>query len=440
MTPLGAARSLILVAALGGCIVVAPPPAAGPAGQGWASYGAPPPPPPAAYAVQADAAWTQAATATVEISPQASSITPQSVSQAGTEAPVVLGGRELGMFRVGYAPSANPALDEIRKVLEREQVFDTVARELNRRIRMPRQLDIQLTDCGTINAFYDPASARIIMCWEFYGYLAQTFQGVVKDKDELGNAIVGASFFAFYHELGHALRDQLDIPMTGREEDAVDQLATLILLDDETGSVAAALAGARWFLLNAQARGKDAELPFWDEHSLDEQRFFDIACLIYGSNPTRHADLAKVIPEKRAVRCSDEHRKISSAWSKLLAPHMIPASERGPAVAAVDLAATSPTTTETTPAPPIATDDDTLDPDDVAASVSECEAVIATLFGFPDAPHLDDGRAITRATLAELGVERMWDEQIQTCEDELSPSQRRCVLAADSMADAGTCE
>lgn len=41
--------------------------------------------------------------------------------------------------------------------------------------------------------------------------------------------VTGAVFFAFLYELGHALVDQLELPVTGKEEDAVDQLAAVIL-------------------------------------------------------------------------------------------------------------------------------------------------------------------------------------------------------------------
>lgn len=53
----------------------------------------------------------------------------------------------------------------------------------------------------------------------------------------------------FYHEVGHALVDVLELPITGKEEDAVDQLSTYVLVEDADGGEVAALDGAVAFLL-----------------------------------------------------------------------------------------------------------------------------------------------------------------------------------------------
>lgn len=42
-------------------------------------------------------------------------------------------------------------------------------------------------------------------------------------KEEAVSSATGALLWIFLHETGHALADLLDLPLTGREEDAVDQ-------------------------------------------------------------------------------------------------------------------------------------------------------------------------------------------------------------------------
>ncbi len=85
--------------------------------------------------------------------------------------------------------------------------------------------------------------------------------------------------FFFYHEVGHALIHVLDLPTTGREEDAVAQLSTHILAyeaeDGDVPTLDAALAFLEW---SKEARQSNAESPYWDEHSLNEQRFFNLVC------------------------------------------------------------------------------------------------------------------------------------------------------------------
>jgi hypothetical protein len=191
---------------------------------------------------------------------------------------------------------------------------------------MPTTVNIQLVDCGTVNAFYDAENSRVIVCYEFIAYLARTFSSQFSDETQLGTAVVGATLFAFFHELGHALRDKLDLPITGKEEDAVDQLATLILMHGGDEGVGAALSGAYWFLLS-QGQG----IAFWDEHSLDQQRFYNIACMVYGSNAARYSELvtSELLPQRRAARCSAEYAQVQRAWESILRQHLKPGGSLG---------------------------------------------------------------------------------------------------------------
>ncbi len=98
--------------------------------------------------------------------------------------------------------------------------------------------------------------------------------------------------FILFHELGHGLVNLFDIPITGREEDAVDQFSALLLLETDpegmteigTGLGVYALFGAEFF--NAFALGPDelSKNVFADEHSLGQQRYYDLMCLVVGSN------------------------------------------------------------------------------------------------------------------------------------------------------------
>lgn len=370
---------------------------------GMSSWGTPPPlPPPPAYRVAGSASWSAAASAEVPRD-NATDVAPATVSTEGRPPPLVVSGKALGLLQVGYARSQYPQLDALREGLQRARLFETAAKQVNRTIAIPRPIDVQLVDCGTVNAFYDPEGVRIIVCYELFGYLAQTFQPTTRSDDELANAVAGAAFFAFFHELGHALRHQLDLPLTGREEDAVDQLATLTLLDDENRGAEMALAGARWFLLKARAAETDRTLAFWDEHSFDEQRFYDIACLIYGSDPARHADIGKEIPSARRERCAEEYRTIKASWSRLLAPHLRTDGGGGEDVVAR-----------------------TIEPDRAAPAVADCAAVLE---------HMLTVYGKTRADVIALGGEAAWNELMQTCERESTATERECLMeAADAQA------
>jgi hypothetical protein len=224
-------------------------------------------------------------------------------------------------FSVTYSASPNATHEQFRNVLATNHVFEQIAEGLNKTIRLPSAVAIQVVDCNTINAFYDPSTKRIIVCYELLDYFVDVFKPTAKDATELGNAVLGATMFSFFHEAGHGLIHLLDLPAVGREEDSVDQLATLTLIAGGDDGVGMALSGAYWFQLQAKAERKT---PFWDEHGFDGQRFYNILCLIYGSNPDKYAAFVSsgTLPADRAKRCPEEYTKINKAWEKLLQPYL----------------------------------------------------------------------------------------------------------------------
>lgn len=129
----------------------------------------------------------------------------------------------------------------------------------------------------------------------------------------------GALSFVYFHELGHAIVDLLDIPYFGRQEDVADQIATYVTLQfRDTRLTSNALVGALWFFRTKTA--VYAKAHFADEHSLNEQRQFNIVCWAFGSNPRQYVGVAKYarLPKSRAMRCPSEYQDLKHAVEKLL--------------------------------------------------------------------------------------------------------------------------
>ena len=336
-------------------------------------------------------------------------------------------GVEFKGFRINYAASENPLHEGFRKVLAENQLFEQLVGSLNKTIRLPSTVDVQLLDCGTVNAFYDPAGKRVIVCYELFPHFTQMFQPVVKSESELGSAVIGATTFAFYHEIGHGLIDVLNLPAVGREEDNADQIATLLLMAGGDAGVGLALSGAHWFGLQADA---NKETIFYDEHSFDGQRFYNILCMIYGSDPDKYAHFVKneVLPEARARRCPAEFSRIHSAWVQLLAPHMTDNAQSE--ISTPDTAMTPPTPPSPPPASQITCDQVTdraieligLEIGSQAAKLSEAEA-----------------EELKRRAVAELPA--MLEQLNASCESEnWSQAYRRCIIDAASLDAAGACK
>ncbi len=154
--------------------------------------------------------------------------------------------------------------------------------------------------------------------------------GVTPTRSEtVEDWVVGNVVFMLYHEVGHALISEFELPVLGREEDAVDQFATVLLApteeqpdEDATRNLLDAMDG--WFRSSQQTALED--LAWWDEHGPDQQRAYGIACLLYGSDPEAFGPVADEVelPEERRERCAGDFETASTSWWRVLDDHLLP--------------------------------------------------------------------------------------------------------------------
>ncbi len=144
-------------------------------------------------------------------------------------------------------------------------------------------------------------------------------------RESVVDFVIGNSLFVLLHESGHNVIGEFHIPVLGRQEDAADAFAVVSLL--KVGSPMShrvlAQAARGWFLSDARSK-KEGDTPlYYDEHGLDQQRAYQIVCLMVGSNPLEFAGLANDVklPEDRQQTCKQDWEDASTAWDTLLKPH-----------------------------------------------------------------------------------------------------------------------
>jgi hypothetical protein len=199
----------------------------------------------------------------------------------------------------------------------------------------PIDVRIKGAECGAVNAFYDPDTKSVTMCYEMVADLRALFAkpaagAAAPDPGHVNDRVIGALNGIFFHELGHGLIDLYDLPTTGREEDAVDQLSALVLIrsaehDHDYRAITSTLE--TWRKLSEESEsGPLRRGAFADDHSLSGQRYFNLMCYLYGSNHNEFLSLVaeKQLPVRRAARCEVEYDKMSRAWTRLLGPHLRP--------------------------------------------------------------------------------------------------------------------
>ncbi|HEY4201463.1 MAG TPA: DUF4344 domain-containing metallopeptidase [Devosiaceae bacterium] len=132
------------------------------------------------------------------------------------------------------------------------------------------------------------------------------------------------SLFTLYHEVTHLLIDQLNLPVLGREEDAADAMASYRMLIQHTHEADVAIADAAygWLLLDRVEGGHLRDSDFYNEHSLDKQRAFQIVCYMVGSNAKSFRKVADRfhLSSDRQDTCSYDWARLKVSIDGLLAP------------------------------------------------------------------------------------------------------------------------
>ncbi|WP_087017271.1 DUF4344 domain-containing metallopeptidase [Thaumasiovibrio subtropicus] len=197
---------------------------------------------------------------------------------------------------------------------------------VNQRYTFPFELDIILgAEDGPL---YDPELNQVWFPYWFADDIEQAFINGGYYENRLPEAIEGVMAHTFYHELGHALVENLALPVLGMEEDAVDTLATLFLIHqkNEQEGIFMALAAADAFDAEDLQTSSThiEEEAFYAAHSFDLQRFYRAICLIVGSEPENMLAILNDLDwdEEKQAECYWEYKDKSAAAETLLKPYL----------------------------------------------------------------------------------------------------------------------
>jgi hypothetical protein len=237
-------------------------------------------------------------------------------------------------IRIEYGEPKEPPHVELRDGLRQRRALEAVQAILAP-LRLPRPLTFRTASCdGEVNAWYEGESVTI--CYEYVDMIVQVVRkpgrlpGVAEET-----AFMGAFIEVSLHEAAHALFHMLKIPILGREEDAADQLAALLILSAEPERSPQMIAAIAAVHLDEAGLRNIRQLRRWrlsfgaatrqaDVHGTPAQRLYNLICLAYGADPRRFRDLRESsgMPEERKDGCEEEHRQIVHAYETLIRPHV----------------------------------------------------------------------------------------------------------------------
>lgn len=227
-------------------------------------------------------------------------------------------------FKVVYEDTTKPDLAPIAAKMKERRILEGAAEMLSA-LKLPKTLILKGTSCGEANAWYDGDTATITFCYELVRDFVKSASNSAKFNLTPEQAVIGPFLFIVLHETAHAVFAVLAVPVLGREEDAADQVAAYAATQ-LGGDFAERMLRAAAFMYDTDSARKPGEDDFADVHGLDRQRFYNVLCLAWGSDPKRYAfakELGK-LPDDRAEGCADEYHQVRYAVQTLIRKNVDP--------------------------------------------------------------------------------------------------------------------
>jgi Putative metallopeptidase len=231
-----------------------------------------------------------------------------------------------------YVAPKNPEFQQIYHLVQARVALEKVQKILSP-LLLPQNLTVKTAECGVLNAFYrrEESMPVVTICYELLQHIREALP---KETTSIGitpdDAAISQFLWFTLHEVGHATFDIFDIPIFGREEDAADNFATYILLQNRMGEGRRLIGGVAWawwaYLADYRknpVRQKRLE-AFANNHGLPEQRFYNLLCLAFGADPAQFGDLTEsgYLPRSRAQSCMNEYARVADAFHKEISPHI----------------------------------------------------------------------------------------------------------------------
>ncbi|KGY13033.1 hypothetical protein NM22_05985 [Vibrio tubiashii] len=225
---------------------------------------------------------------------------------------------------IRYLTPENSAEAKLKSEIEQSGVNQTLTELSDDLFPFNKTLTIEYgSEDGPL---YDPDKHVVQMPYQFYQEALDYFKGNKYNEKYGKSAELGAMdtvLHTLLHEAGHAYIADQNIPILGKEEDAVDNFAALMMIEYVENGADAAISAADMFAFESEDKPDYYEFgEYIDEHSFDLQRYFSTLCLVYGSNPEKHRNLLDEVENDyladRKDFCVYQYQNIAQHWHNYL--------------------------------------------------------------------------------------------------------------------------
>lgn len=236
-----------------------------------------------------------------------------------------------------YGDASGDRQENLLAIVRHEQMAERMAAVAGA-FRWRQNVGVGFESCGQPNAFFSPQRQAIVICTEFLELIVQEVradQNLAAQFDTAHQSgwIRGVIWSVYFHELAHALININRVPITGREEDVADQFSLWYAVNYVNLAKQPIVTPAVWFWGTLGKKhdltglsGDAFQQVLANEHSLDNQRTYNIACWALGANPEMGERTAQFagLPASRAARCPSEYATLNGAMRNLFTKYIKP--------------------------------------------------------------------------------------------------------------------
>ena len=233
--------------------------------------------------------------------------------------------KDRATFEVVYLEATKKLEKEIKIWIAESHEIKLVVSLINRELNLKEPL--KLVFGGEDGPLFDNGINEISIPYGFLIEVQERFkQARYSSKAGITNkeASMDALMHTIFHELAHALIFQYELPVLGKEEDAADGLASVLLIEYLEEGQEIVITAADLFDLESQDIKEYKDEDYWGEHSLDIQRYYSSMCHVYGSAPIEYKQIKtnEDFSKEKAENCIDDYDNLVNSWLTLLDPFL----------------------------------------------------------------------------------------------------------------------
>lgn len=227
-------------------------------------------------------------------------LTMSSFSYAGTDHPT---GGQYGLaldpvatVNFVFITPSNTQQQQAKDIVQHSSILTTIKQLSQTRYIFAPSLDIVFG--STKGPDYNSTKQQIQIPYKYITQLLQHISdsGIYSTQQQRYQATADALLVTLLHQIGHAFLLDRAIPVLGSSETTIDNFVTILLLNDVDRGDEIAINSGRFFSINELNNSTLSTNHFIQQHSLTQQRYQHILCLVYGSNPASYQHLFDSFP------------------------------------------------------------------------------------------------------------------------------------------------